>query len=68
MRKILETVVAVTHTQTVLDNKIARNSKAFNVPINIRRNLKFSCILITVILGFFLLSDKKGELNWKQEN
>ena len=47
----------------VLDNKIARNSKAFNVPINIRRNLKFSCILITVILGFFLLSDKKGELN-----
>ena len=67
MRESLETVVAVTHThthtQTVLDNKIARNSKAFNVPINIRRNLKFSCILITVILGFFLLSDKKGELN-----
>lgn len=33
MRESLETVAAVTHTQTVLDNKIARNSKVFNVPI-----------------------------------
>ena len=29
--KSLETVVAVTHTQVVLDNQIASNCKAFNV-------------------------------------
>ena len=53
MRKSLETVVAVTHTQVFLSNVIASNCKAFSVPINIRRNLKFNCIFITVILGFF---------------
>ena len=39
--KSLETVVAVTHTHTFLDNEIARNSKAFNVLKN-RRNLEYS--------------------------
>ena len=46
MRKSLKTVVAVTHTHThtqaFLDNEIARNSKAFNVPKNIE-NLECSC-------------------------
>ena len=42
MRKSLETVVAVTHTQAFLDNEIARNSKAFSVPKNIE-NLEYNC-------------------------
>ena len=42
--KSLETVgrVTHTHTQAFLDNKIARNSKAFNVLKN-RKNLEYSC-------------------------
>ena len=64
MTKSLETVGRVTHTHThtqaFLDNEIASNSKAFNVPINERRNLKFNCILMTVILGFFLYLGKGG--------
>ena len=44
--KSLETVGRVTHTHThtqaFLDNKIARNSKAFNVLKN-RKNLEYSC-------------------------
>ena len=44
MIKSLETVVAVTHTHTqpFLDNEIARNSKAFNIPKNMK-NLKYNC-------------------------
>ena len=63
MRKSLVSLVAVTytHTQAVLNNEIARNSKTFNVPINERRNLKFNCILMTVILGFFLYLGKGGK-------
>ena len=65
MIKSLETVGRVTHihthTQAFLDNEIASNSKAFNVPINERRNLKFNCILMTVILGFFLYLGKGGK-------
>ena len=55
MIKSLETVAGVTHTHTqvFLNNVIASNCKTFYVPINIRRNLKFNCILMTVILGFF---------------
>ena len=44
MIKSLETVGRVTHTHTqpFLDNEIARNSKAFNIPKNMK-NLKCSC-------------------------
>ena len=42
MIKSLETVVAVIHTQAFLDNEIARNSKAFNIPKNMK-NLKYNC-------------------------
>ena len=43
--KSLETVVAVTHTHTqaVLNNQIASNCKAFNVPKN-RGNLEYNRI------------------------
>lgn len=45
MIKSLETVAGVTHThtQSLLDNKIAGNSKTFGVPKN-RRNLKYNRI------------------------
>ena len=45
VRKSLETVVAVTytHTQAVLNNEIARNSKTFNVLKN-RGNLEYNRI------------------------
>ena len=43
MRKSLETVGRVTHTQSLLDNEIAGNSKTFGVPKN-RRNLKYNRI------------------------
>ena len=44
MIKSLETVgrVTHTHTQAFLDNEIASNSKAFNIPKNMK-NLKCSC-------------------------
>lgn len=44
MIKSLKTVgrVAHTHTQPVLDNEIASNSKAFNILKN-KKNLKCSC-------------------------
>ena len=44
MTKSLETVGRVTHTYTqpFLDNEIARNSKAFNIPKNMK-NLKYNC-------------------------
>ena len=44
MIKSLETVgrVAHTHTQSFLDNGIARNSKTFNIPKNMK-NLKYNC-------------------------
>ena len=48
MIKSLETVGRVTHTHThthtqaFLDNEIASNSKAFNIPKNMK-NLKCSC-------------------------
>ena len=48
MFKSLETVGRVTHTHThthtqaFLDNGIARNSKAFSVPKNIK-NLEYNC-------------------------
>ena len=50
MRKSLETVGRVTHTHThththtqaFLDNEIARNSKTFNIPKNIK-NLEYNC-------------------------
>ena len=42
MIKSFETVGRVTHTQPFLDNEIARNSKAFNIPKNIE-NLECSC-------------------------
>ncbi len=46
MIKSLETVGRVTHTHThtqpVLDNEIASNSKAFNILKN-KKNLKCSC-------------------------
>ncbi len=44
MIKSLETVgrVTYTHTQPVLDNEIASNSKAFNILKN-KKNLKCSC-------------------------
>ena len=42
MRKSLETVVDVIHTQAVLNNEIARNSKTFNIPKNMK-NLKYNC-------------------------
>ena len=42
MIKSLETVGRVTHTQPFLDNEIARNSKAFNIPKNMK-NLKYNC-------------------------
>lgn len=47
MIKSLETVAGVTHThthtQSLLDNEIAGNSKTFGVPKN-RRNLKYNRI------------------------
>ena len=42
MTKSLETVGRVAHTQPVLDNEIASNSKAFNILKN-KKNLKCSC-------------------------
>ena len=46
MFKIIETVGRVTHTHThtqaFLDNKIASNSKTFNIPKNIK-NLEYNC-------------------------
>ena len=45
MIKNLETVGRVTHTQAFLDNEIARNSKTFNIPKNIKKKSKIDCIL-----------------------
>ncbi len=42
MIKSLETVGRVAHTQSFLDNGIARNSKTFNIPKNMK-NLKYNC-------------------------
>ena len=42
MFKSFEILGRVKHTQAFLDNEIARNSKAFNIPKNIE-NLECSC-------------------------
>lgn len=43
MRKSLVSLEAVTHTTVVLNNQIASNCKAFDVPKN-RRNLEYNRI------------------------
>ena len=53
MRKSLETVgrVTHTHTQAFLNNQIASNCKAFDVPKN-RRNLEYNRIKSRLYFGF----------------